>query len=499
MDSSERRKLNRLLRKPSHSGLSKPSAAKHKLVPRGLHKPVRSTASVAATGGGEDESKSHGFSVDLTNLCAEMCGVSGLQQSAALSLRKHLMQICRLMVHSILRVMEQSRRGVPQAVDVDLASVLIGLEPAFGTASSSSFLPIRTGGRTASSGPGGKVFFIRPDKEIDLKALLLREPAGVVYDASLTAHWLSVNGRQPISPQNPPPDFVARMSLLNGTTSAKDSKSKSLSQEPTASDRPSEPEQSADPKQLGSLAMKRKADRNPYQLDSEFLSHPRSVTALSVTRRPHEVSQEVMIYFRELTEACVGANENRRHEALDNATLDPGLQPILPHLVTFITEGVRVNVTNHNLAILIYLMRLVKALVDNPHIHNTSTNELYNRVTRELSRALCNWIEGAHVSGSSLSNIPPSRLGSDSFTSADNGKSSTDSNEFKESKKAEPSTTPAGTTTRGPSLGTAVHSMNTLYGILVALAEFGAQCLRILVFPLLPALCQRLTELVEPP
>lgn len=60
-----------------------------------------------------------------------------------------------------------------------------------------------------------------------------------------------------------------------------------------------------------------------------------------VQRRPHEVSQEVMIYFRELTEACVGANENRRHEALDNATLDPGLQPILPHLVTFITEGVR--------------------------------------------------------------------------------------------------------------------------------------------------------------
>lgn len=47
-----------------------------------------------------------------------------------------------------------------------------------------------------------------------------------------------------------------------------------------------------------------------------------------------------MIYFRELTEACVGANETRRHEALDNATLDPGLQPILPHLMTFITEGV---------------------------------------------------------------------------------------------------------------------------------------------------------------
>ncbi|TPP67580.1 Transcription initiation factor TFIID subunit 6 [Fasciola gigantica] len=131
--------------------------------------------------------------------------------------------------------------------------------------------------------------------------------------------------------------------------------------------------------------------------------------------------------------------------------------------------------------------------------HNTSTNELYNRVTRELSRALCNWIEGSHVSGSSLTNLPGSRLGSDSSSATDSGKSSAESGEPKDQKKGDSPTTTGTTTTRGPSLGTAIHSMNTLYGILVALAEFGAQCLRILVFPLLPALCQRLTELVEPP
>ncbi|THD19936.1 Transcription initiation factor TFIID subunit 6 [Fasciola hepatica] len=541
MDSSERRKLSRLLRKPSHSSLNKSAAAKHKFAPRNLHKSIRSATSAAV---GEDESKTHGFNADLTHLCAEMCGISGMQHSAAGFLRKHLMQICRLMVHSIIRVMEQSRRGVPQASDIDLASILIGLEPAFGTATS-SFLPIRTGGRTASSGPGGKVFFIRPDKEIDLKALLLREPAGVVYDVSLTAHWLAVNGRQPISPQNPPPDFVARMSLLNGTAQKNESNSKSVHGEgPETSGGPTSSESAQETRQSSPLAMKRKLDTSNPDL---VTSHPRSVSALSVARRPHEVSQEVMIYFRELTEACVGANENRRHEALDNATLDPGLQPILPHLVTFITEGVRVNVTNHNLAILIYLMRLVKALVDNPHMslepylhllvptvitcvlnrqlcakpitdnhwalrdfaakqlvtlcnrHNTSTNELYNRVTRELSRALCNWIEGSHVSGSSLTNLPGSRLGSDSSSATDSGKSSAESSEPKDLKKGDSPTTTGTTTTRGPSLGTAIHSMNTLYGILVALAEFGAQCLRILVFPLLPALCQRLTELVEPP
>ncbi|VDP64625.1 unnamed protein product [Schistosoma curassoni] len=251
----------------------------------------------------------------------------------------------------------------------------------FGT-TTANFLPIRTGGRTASSGPGGKVFFIRPDKEIDVKALLLREPAGVVYDVSLVAHWLSVNGKQPTSPQNPPPDFLARMALLNNSFGSHNKQNK----------RPISHKKDDD---INSSVEKHPKigihSSNRDKLDLLSGSHPRKVLAVSVERRSHEISQEVMIYFRELTEACVGANETRRHEALDNATLDPGLQPILPHLMTFITEGVRINVTNHNLAILIYLMRLVKALIDNPHISLEPYLHLLvpTVITCVLNRQLC--------------------------------------------------------------------------------------------------------------
>lgn len=38
---------------------------------------------------------------------------------------------------------------------------------------------------------------------------------------------------------------------------------------------------------------------------------------------------------------------------------------MLPRLCTFISEGVKVNVVQNNLALLIYLMRMVKALLDN--------------------------------------------------------------------------------------------------------------------------------------
>ncbi|KAF6772914.1 hypothetical protein AHF37_08234 [Paragonimus kellicotti] len=427
MENAERRKLNKLLRKPTPSGLHKSgsSGSKQKWPNRSSQKHARFSTGTAVTEA--EDSKQHGFSVDVIKLCSEMCGISNLSTPAAGLLQKHLNQLVRLLIHSVLRVMEQSRRGVPQASDVDLASVLMGLEAPFGTAPV-TFLPIRTGGRTATSGPGGKVFFIRPEKEIDVKALLLREPAGVVYDVSLVGSATATEG-----------DSSRRIS------------------------------------QPHSLAIVGKSKLSP--------------------------------------DAVVPAGNH-------------------PRIVSSVVTEVRVNVTNHNLAILIYLMRLVKALVDNAHIslepylhllvptvitcvlsrqlcakpitdnhwalrdfaakqlvtlcnrYNTSTNQLHTRVTRELCRALHNWINGTNADSATST--------SDTEKSESRLVDSPDVNGTLELRKRDL------LDKRGPNLGTAVHSMNTLYGILVTLDEFGPQSMRVLVFPVLPALCQRLTTLVEP-
>ena len=42
---------------------------------------------------------------------------------------------------------------------------------------------------------------------------------------------------------------------------------------------------------------------------------------------------------------------------------------VFVRLATFIAEGVRVNVVQHNLAILIYLMRMVKSLLENQTLY----------------------------------------------------------------------------------------------------------------------------------
>lgn len=56
-------------------------------------------------------------------------------------------------------------------------------------------------------------------------------------------------------------------------------------------------------------------------------------------------------------------------EALQSLSNDPGLYEMLPRLCTFIAEGVRVNVVHYNLALLIYLMRMVKSLLDNQTLY----------------------------------------------------------------------------------------------------------------------------------
>ena len=42
---------------------------------------------------------------------------------------------------------------------------------------------------------------------------------------------------------------------------------------------------------------------------------------------------------------------------------------MVPRLCTFIAEGIRVNVVQKNLALLIYLMRMAKALLDNQTLY----------------------------------------------------------------------------------------------------------------------------------
>ncbi|KFD61095.1 hypothetical protein M514_00685 [Trichuris suis] len=80
----------------------------------------------------------------------------------------------------------------------------------------------------------------------------------------------------------------------------------------------------------------------------------------------HQVPLELQLYFKEVTEAFMSINEDKRKLVLHSLCTDTGLQVLTPRFVNFIWRGVKCNIALNNLAMLIYLMRMAAAVVDNP-------------------------------------------------------------------------------------------------------------------------------------
>lgn len=114
---------------------------------------------------------------------------------------------------------------------------------------------------------------------------------------------------------------------------------------------------------------------NPYEKKAPFhvrKSWLKREQVLFGANKRFPLSREQQDYYLIITEACMGSSESARRNALNSLKTDSSLQPMLYRLSLFIGEAVKVNVVQHNFALLIYLMRMVHSLFSNPHLqlHN---------------------------------------------------------------------------------------------------------------------------------
>ncbi|XP_076804470.1 transcription initiation factor TFIID subunit 6-like [Clavelina lepadiformis] len=298
-------------------------------------------------------------STDSIKAAAESIGISQLPDQVSVRLANETTFRIKEIFQDSLKFCNHRKSRKLSCQDIDNALKSKNIEPLYGFVSK-DFIPFRF-----SSGGGRELHFVE-EKELDLNDIINAPLPKITYDVAIKAHWLAIEGVQPSIPENPAPEKQFSIDILK----------KGESKEP----------------KTGIKALKSCHVQNNNPLISA--KKPDSSSTSLVSLKPqftHELSVEQQLYYKEITEAAVGSSEARRAEALQSLATDPGLAQMLPRFSTFVSEGVRVNVVQNNLALLIYLMRMVKALMDNPTLNlEKYLHEMIPAVmTCVVSRQLC--------------------------------------------------------------------------------------------------------------
>ena len=275
----------------------------------------------------------HLLSVDSIKIMGESIGITTLNDDAATRLAEDLEYRLKEVIQDAIKFMRHSKRRRLTCADIDQALRVKNIEPLYGF-DCTDYIPFRH-----TSG-GGKDIYFPDEKEVNLVDLVSSPLPRLPSDISLRSHWLCVEGVQPTIPENPPP------------LSLEDQKAEAL-----ASTLP--PVQANDPIAHAKEIRFEKKGKKKEDPESVEWSRLKPLQA-------HALSLEQQLYYKEITDACVGlTSESRCQEALSSLTADPGLYQLLPQFMSFITEGVRVNVTQRKLAVLKHLMKMALALLDN--------------------------------------------------------------------------------------------------------------------------------------
>lgn len=208
--------------------------------------------------------------------------------------------LCNPIPQEAARFMRHGRRTTMTTSDIDQALRVLNIEPLYGHSAHNppTFRRALPFPHVPTAGP---VYFVE-DEEIDFDRVLREEKITLPKGVSWTAHWLAVEGVQPLVPENPPAI-------------------------------PREPDQDIP-----------KSPRTTTLFPLTPPSPSRSTTKKQQQQLVKQVlSRELQLYYTRLTSSLLppsSSDHAKRTAALASLRHDAGLQALLPYLIRWIGEGV---------------------------------------------------------------------------------------------------------------------------------------------------------------
>lgn len=250
---------------------------------------------------------------DVIREAAAATGIPSLREDVAASLAADAEYRLREIVQDALNFKRHSRRRKLTAADINNALRVRNVEPLYGFSFSEPAV------YASKTGPDGTTVAVLEDKELEFDEILSAPLPKAPLEVTLRAHWLAIEGVQPLIPENPLPEGM----------------------------------------DLAAVGKKRKGAEGGEKEGAED-------TKESMVQ--DVVSQELQLYYENVTSAVLlQGSPHMLGAALQSLRSDPGLQALLPYLTQFVTDEVARSLKD--LDVLHALLAMTAALLQNPQLH----------------------------------------------------------------------------------------------------------------------------------
>ncbi|KAK6461390.1 TATA-binding protein-associated factor [Scheffersomyces coipomensis] len=276
---------------------------------------------------------------DTVKDAAESLGIN-LPEEAAKNLAMDVEYRIHEILETAIKFMRHSKRKLLMTTDINHALKVLNIEPLYGYDNSQPLVF-----KEALVGAGGQTLYYIDDNEVEFEKLINQELPKVPRQATFTAHWLAIEGVQPMVPQNPLPSEIKSLPpIIRGATSS----------------------------MLGNDILTEDSK------DSEG-SKEKKVTEKESQVKPlvkHVLSKELKLYFDRVVELLISTDPEKdtmKNSALNSLKTDHGLHQLVPYFIQLVAE----QITNQlrNIEILSTMLEVISALMGNstifldPYVH----------------------------------------------------------------------------------------------------------------------------------